>query len=160
MSRFGWPLGVSAMIFDGWTQTTIGAQVLLQRGYDITKKDQRLGSVPVVSSSGIRSFHDASLAPAPGVVLGRKGIHIGRAHFVEHDYWPHDTTLWVRDFKGNLPKFVYYFFDSLDLTYLDVGSANPTLNRNHVHSLAVVWPPLDEQRPIDEAEDVGRHAFP
>src|SRR5207249_7955681 len=29
-----------------------------------------------------------------------------------------------------------------------VGSANPTLNRNHVHSIATRWPPVPEQRAI------------
>ncbi len=31
---------------------------------------------------------------------------------------------------------------------MDVGSANPTLNRNHVHPLAISWPPLTEQKAI------------
>lgn len=33
---------------------------------------------------------------------------------------------------------------------MDVGSANPTLNRNHVHPIKVPWPPLEEQRQIAE----------
>src|SRR6185312_9627714 len=42
----------------GWTRTTIGQQIVLQRGFDITKEQQKPGAVPVVSSGGIRSFHD------------------------------------------------------------------------------------------------------
>ena len=82
-------------------------------------------------------------------MLGRKGV-VGSVYFVNQDYWPHDTTLFVRDFKGNHPRFVFYFFKSFapTLARLDVGSANPTLNRNHVHPAPVRWPPLDEQRRI------------
>jgi type I restriction enzyme S subunit len=71
-------------------------------------------------------------------------------YYVKEDYWPHDTTLWVKDFKGNDPRFVFYFFlgRARELASLDVGSANPTLNRNHVHPICVNWPPLDEQRAI------------
>jgi type I restriction enzyme S subunit len=130
-----------------WTATTIGAQVTLQRGFDITKKDQRPGQVPVVSSGGVSSYHDTAMVRGPGVVLGRKGS-LGTVFFMPEDHWPHDTTLWVKEFNGNDPRFVYYFFKNLDVMHLDVGSANPTLNRNHVHPIAVEWPPLDEQRRI------------
>ena len=90
------------------------------------------------------------MAKGPGVVLGRKSVWIGRSYFVESDYWPHDTTLWVKDFHGNHPRFVYYFFKSRyeQLLAMDVGSANPSLNRNHVHPIRVRWPPLPEQQAI------------
>lgn len=133
----------------GWTQTTIGHQVLLQRGIDITKAEQRPGSVPVISSGGFASTHDVAAASGPGVVLGRKGV-VGSVWYVDTDYWPHDTTLWVKDFKGNHPRFVYYFFKAMArrLASLDVGSANPTLNRNHVHPTEVLWPDSRDQRAI------------
>jgi type I restriction enzyme S subunit len=54
----------------------------------------------------------------------------------------------VKDFGGNCPKFVYYFLRSLGVAHLDVGAANPTLNRNHVHPIPVRWPPLPTQRKI------------
>jgi len=87
------------------------------------------------------------MIPGPGVVIGRKGT-LGTTFYLPDDYWPHDTTLWVKDFKGSLPRFVYYFFVSLDVKRLDVGSANPTLNRNHVHPLPVRWPERSEQERI------------
>lgn len=132
-----------------WKQTTIGEQIRLQRGIDITKAEQRPGRVPVVSSGGISSYHDTAHAKAPGVVLGRKG-NVGTVFWLAEDYWPHDTSLWVTDFRGNDPRFVYYFFLSLaeELKAMDVGSANPALNRNHVHPLQITWPPLDKQRTI------------
>jgi type I restriction enzyme S subunit len=81
------------------------------------------------------------------VVLGRKGS-LGTVFYVDQDYWPHDTTLWVKDFKGNDPKFVYYFFKSLDLAKLDTGAANPALNRNVVHPIVTNWPPRETQADI------------
>lgn len=132
-----------------WIETTIGAQATLQRGIDITKAEQRPGKVPVVSSSGVSSYHDTAMVKGPGVVLGRKGV-VGSVYFINEDYWPHDTSLWVKDFHGNDPRFVYYFFRSIapKLASLDVGSANPTLNRNHVHPISVVWPSVGLQREI------------
>lgn len=129
-----------------WIPTTIGQQATLQRGIDITKAEQRNGLVPVISSGGVSSLHDTAAARGPGVVLGRKGV-VGSVYYVSSDYWPHDTTLWVKDFHGNSPRFVYYFFKWMAprIARLDVGSANPTLNRNHVHPIEVLWPPRPEQ---------------
>lgn len=133
---------------DGWQRTTIGEQITLQRGFDITKSQQnRAGSVPVVSSGGIKSFHDAALVEAPGVVIGRKGT-LGKSFYLEQDFWPHDTTLWVKDFKGNLPKLVHYLFWCLDVKRLDSGTANPALNRNLVHPIKINWPPTTQQKDI------------
>jgi type I restriction enzyme, S subunit len=132
-----------------WIETTIGAQAALQRGFDITKAQQRPGSVPVVSSGGVTSWHDEAMVEGPGVILGRKGV-VGSVHRVKGSYWPHDTTLWVKDFHGNNRTFVYYFFRWLapQLAAMDVGSANPTLNRNHVHPIKVRWPSLALQARI------------
>ena len=132
-----------------WIATNVGSQATLQRGVDITKLEQRPGSVPVISSGGVSSYHDTPAASGPGVILGRKGI-VGSVYFVECDYWPHDTTLWVKDFHGNDPRFVYYFFRWMAprIATMDVGSANPTLNRNHVHPIEIRWPPLSEQRAV------------
>jgi len=132
-----------------WVDTTIGDQIQLQRGVDITKRDFKQGTIPVVSSGGIGGFHDTFTGVAPGVILGRKGL-VGSVYYLPTDYWAHDTTLWVKDFKGNHPKYVYYFFRSIAATLrdLDVGSANPTLNRNHVHPIETRWAPIAEQKAI------------
>lgn len=134
---------------DDWIPTTIGEQITLQRGFDITRSEQRPGKVPVISSGGISSYHDTSKLPGPGVILGRKGV-VGSVYYIESEYWPHDTTLWVKNFHGNDPRFVYYFFRNFAprLAKLDVGSANPTLNRNHVHPTEILWPALPIQHAI------------
>lgn len=124
---------------ESWTDTTIGEQLTLQRGFDITKREQISGSVPVVSSGGVKSYHNVFKVPGPGVVIGRKGS-LGTVHYISEDFWPHDTTLWVKDFKGSSPKLVYYFLRSLDVKGLDSGTANPALNRNMVHPIKTSWP--------------------
>ena len=136
----------------GKIKTTIGEQLTLQRGFDITKEQQVSGQVPVVSSGGIKSYHNTSMANGPGVVIGRKGT-LGKVFYLETEYWPHDTTLWVKDFKGNLPKLAYYLFESLDVRKLDSGTANPALNRNQVHPIEIFWPVSEQQQEIVRALD-------
>ncbi len=123
----------------GWRTASLEDLVFFQRGYDITKSEQRPGDIPVISSSGINSYHSESKVDGPGVVIGRKGS-LGTIHYVEGPYWPHDTTLWSKDIKGNHARFVYYFLHTLGLEHYDVGNSNPTLNRNHIHGLAITIP--------------------
>jgi type I restriction enzyme S subunit len=129
-----------------WHQAILQDLVFFQRGFDITKAEQKTGTYPVISSSGTTSYHNEFMVSGPGVIIGRKGS-LGTVHFSEGDYWPHDTTLWSKDFRGNDPKFVYYFMHTLGLSNFDVGGANPTLNRNHIHKLDVsIPPPLVQHR--------------
>lgn len=130
-----------------WARSVLEDLVFFQRGFDITKNAQKPGDIPVVSSSGINSYHSEYKVKGPGVVIGRKGS-LGTVHYVEGNYWPHDTTLWSKDLKGNNPRFVAYFIETLNLERLDVGNSNPTLNRNHIHKIEVEIPPLQTQNKI------------
>ncbi|MCK9318210.1 restriction endonuclease subunit S, partial [Methanoculleus sp.] len=133
----------------GWQSAILQDLVFFQRGYDITKAEQKPGNIPVVSSSGVNSYHSEAKVDGPGVVIGRKGS-LGTVHYVDGPYWPHDTTLWSRDFKGNLPRFVFYFLQTLGLERYDVGNSNPTLNRNHIHRLDILLPEYQIQERIVE----------
>lgn len=129
----------------GWKHTTLGKEITLQRGIDITKKEHVAGEVPVISSGGINGFHNKAAAKGPGVVLGRKGS-VGSVHYIDVDYWPHDTTLWVREFNGNIARFVYEFFRQFPISKYEASTANPSLNRNNLHPVNVWWPPVSEQQ--------------
>jgi type I restriction enzyme S subunit len=133
----------------GWRSAILQDLVFFQRGYDITKAEQKPGNIPVVSSSGVNSYHSEAKVDGPGVVIGRKGS-LGTVHYVDGPYWPHDTTLWSKDFKGNLPRFVFYFLQTLGLERYDVGNSNPTLNRNHIHRLDILLPEYQIQERIVE----------
>lgn len=133
-----------------WRDMSVGDVVTLQRGFDITKKEQSDGPYPVISSSGPTSTHSSYKVQSPGVIIGRKGL-LGGVYFSKTPFWPHDTTLWVKDFHSNDPKFVYYWLRTLGLEKYDVGVANPTLNRNHVHLLSTAIPGVETQRKIASA---------
>jgi type I restriction enzyme, S subunit len=130
----------------GFDNKKLGEVLTFQRGFDITKSEQQEGKIPIVSSSGIKSFHNKAKRKGPGVIIGRKGT-LGTVHYVSEDYWPHDTSLWIKDFKGNDPRFLYYF-QTLHLENFDTGSSNPTLNRNHIHKIDIIFPEHKIQRKI------------
>ena len=121
----------------------------LQRGYDLPTDNIKEGLYPVVYSNGILRFHNEFKAKAPGVITGRSGT-IGKVVYVEEDYWPHNTSLWVTNFYNNNPKFIYYMYVNLNLARFSAGSGVPTLNRNDIHTQTIPLPPLDEQEKIAE----------
>jgi len=129
-------------------QRRLGDVLTFQRGFDITKAEQTEGVIPIVSSSGVSSFHDKWKVRGPGVVIGRKGT-LGTVHYLRDDFWPHDTTLWIKDFKGNSPRFLAYFLKTMRLENFDVGASNPTVNRNHLHKIKILFPKtVDTQKRI------------
>lgn len=131
----------------------------LQRGYDLPVQERIAGTVPIFAANGPVGTHHAAMVKGPGVITGRSGT-IGRVHFVEQDYWPLNTALFVKDFHGNDPRFVFYLLSSLGLDRYHEGTGVPTLNRNNVHTIPIPLPPLAEQRRIaailDQADAVRR----
>jgi type I restriction enzyme S subunit len=125
---------------EGWQIGVLGGVCTLKRGYDLPAAKRSPGSVPIVSSSGISGTHTEAKASGPGVITGRYGT-IGQVHFVNGPYWPLNTTLYVADFKGSPPRFVYHVLSGVDFfKYID-KAAVPGVNRNHLHIEPLVNPP-------------------
>jgi len=121
--------------------------ITLQRGFDLPKRRRKDGKIPVVASTGIAGFHNKAKVRGPGVVIGRSGS-IGGGQFFLNDFWPLNTTLWVKDFKGNDPHFTYYMLKSIDFTRFNAGAGVPTLNRNHIAHLQIYHYSLRDQQRI------------
>lgn len=132
-----------------WTQATLGQVVRLQRGHDLPSNQRTGGAVPVIGSGGLTGWHNKAKATGPGVVIGR-AANLGRPNFILGDYWPLNTTLYVTDFCGNDPRFIFYLFQTMDLTGYNSGSVQPMLNRNYVTGVTVLLPDLPEQQAIAE----------
>ena len=130
-----------------WPSRPLSEVVSLQRGHDLPAQRRAAGDVPVVGSGGVGGWHNEAKAQGPGVVLGR-ATNLGVPHWCAGPYWPLNTTLYVTDFRGNDPRFIYHLFESLDLSGFDSGSVQPMLNRNFIAEVPVQLPSLDEQRRI------------
>lgn len=111
----------------------------LQRGFDLPNRKIKKGPFPVVYSNGVENYHDESMVNGPGVVTGRSGT-LGKVHFIESSYWPHNTTLWVTSFNKNDPIFIFYLYQFIGFERFASGSGVPTLNRNDAHSFKIALP--------------------
>jgi type I restriction enzyme S subunit len=130
-----------------WRECQLGDLLTLQRGFDLPYHARKPGRVPIVSSSGPSGFHSEAKCKAPGIVTGRYGT-LGEVHFINEDYWPHNTALYVKDMKGNDPRFLYYLLGYTNLAHHNDKSGVPGVNRNDLHQIEVLRPPLPEQRSI------------
>ena len=136
----------------GWQTKKLGEVATLQRGFDLPTQDRVSGDVPLVTSSGITDTHNKIAVRGPGVATGRSGS-IGNVFFIEDDFWPLNTVLYVKDFHGNDPRFVFHLLKDFDLKRFATGSGVPTLNRNFVHDELVNVPPLAEQQRLVDLLD-------
>lgn len=130
-----------------WSQLPLGDVMTLQRGFDLPSQDRKPGKVPIVSSSGVSDYHSEVGVKGPGVVTGRYGT-IGQVFLIKEDYWPLNTTLWVKDFHGNDPHFASYLLRTIDFRSCSDKSSVPGVNRNDLHRIPVLLPPLAEQKAI------------
>lgn len=131
----------------GWNEALLGHVITLKRGYDLPKRQREEGAVPIVSSSGPTGFHTSAKADPPGVVTGRYGT-LGKVFYVDVPYWPLNTTLYVKDFKGSDERFVAYFLEGMGLERYDGAAAVPGLDRNVLHRIPVKWPPREIQERV------------
>lgn len=96
-------------------------------------------------SNGILKYHKTYKCEAPGLVTGRSGSIGSFTYISDGKYWPHNTSLWVTDFKNNYPPFIYYLYQTINISQYASGSSVPTLNRNDVHRHITYLPTFIEQ---------------
>ncbi len=121
--------------------------VTLNRGFDLPDDKIVEGEYPVIASTSIKAYHNQFKIKSPIVVTGRSGS-LGKVQYVEKDGWPLNTSLYVKDFHGNFPKYVYYFLQTMHLEQFNAGAGVPTLNQNHLHSLKILIHEKKQQQKI------------
>ena len=120
---------------DMWIDCKLGDIVNFRRGHDLPHSEMTGGVIPVAGSNGIIGYHNVATPMSPCITIGRSG-NVGTPYMYE-TAWAHNTALYIDDFKGNDPLYVYYLLKTLPLSSFGGGSAVPTLNRNHIHPLIV-----------------------
>jgi type I restriction enzyme, S subunit len=126
---------------EGWERRRLGSILTLKRGYDLPETKRVTGEIPIVSSSGITGFHNQRKAQGPGVVTGRYGT-LGEVYYVEDDYWPLNTSLYVIDFRRSDPLIILHLLKMILKGFITEKAAVPGVDRNVLHAMMVIWPPL------------------
>lgn len=127
---------------ESWEVGTVLDLFKLQRGFDLPSQDRIEGKYPIITSSGSNGTHNEYKIKGPGVTTGRSGL-LGNVFYIDEDFWPLNTSLFIMEYKIAKPLFAYFFLKTLDIMALNGGSAVPTLNRNDVHQLKTQLPPTE-----------------
>ncbi len=135
-----------------WEVKRLKSAIYLQRGHDLPLDKIVEGKYPIYGSNGVIGYHKDYTSNAPSLTVGRSGS-VGEIHYIEEDFWAHNTSLYAKKLTRTIAKYAYYILKTLDIKAVSSGSAVGTLNRNLVHALYFTFPPLPEQKEIIEYID-------
>jgi type I restriction enzyme S subunit len=76
--------------------------------------------------------------------MGRYGS-TDAVFFIEDDFWPHNTALYVTDFQGNDPRWCYYLLRTISKADYATKSAVPGVDRKDLYEIYVPRPRRQEQ---------------
>ncbi len=138
-----------------WQTKKLGEILSLEYGKGLTEKVRVNGDIPVYGSNGLVGTHNIKLVDGPGIIVGRKGS-IGAVVWSDSDFWPIDTTYYVKLRQNEELRYIYFLLQSLKLNSLNKASGVPGLNRNDVYQISVKVPPLSIQHQIVEKLDAIR----
>jgi len=122
-----------------WEIAPLEEALQLQRGFDLPVQSREDGIVPVYGSTGIIGFHNKAKVRGPGVITGRSGT-LGEVHYINCDFWPLNTSLWVREFRRVTPTFAFFLLRNMDLRQFNGGASVPTLDRKSIHRIEILIP--------------------
>jgi len=141
-------MGESKEIPNGWATVRLGDVCSFEYGKALKAElRHKEGKFPVLGSNGCVGFHDTYLVNGPGVVIGRKGA-AGEISFVGKNFWPIDTTYFLKLNKDLSLLYFYFLLKSLRLNQFEKSTAIPGLNRNDAYDQRIPLPPLPEQHHI------------
>ncbi|WP_271911304.1 restriction endonuclease subunit S [Vreelandella alkaliphila] len=135
---------------EDWMSCELGQAITFQRGFDLPQRLREVGNIPIISSSGASGFHNTAAVKAPSIVTGRYGT-IGNIFYLQEDFWPLNTTLYVREFKKLLPEYALHILKTVDFASHSGKSGVPGVNRNDLHQEKIAVPPIEEQIAIANA---------
>jgi len=75
-----------------------------------------------MAASGPNGSHNESMVRGPGVTTGRSGV-LGKVFYVHDDFWPLNTSLWVKEFKLSTPAYAFHLLRRLDFAVFN--ACNP-----------------------------------
>jgi type I restriction enzyme S subunit len=144
-----YPRGFSRDTDWKWPMVPARKLVTLNYGRALKADTRSPGKVPVFGTNGQCGWHDAPLAKAPGLILGRKGQGPLGVEWCDKDFWVIDTAYYASTLTPDIDlKYLYHLVKYVGLNHLKDGTSNPTLSRDTFGAQLFPLPPLAEQKAI------------
>ncbi len=144
-----YPRGFSRDTDWKWPMVPARELVTLNYGRALKADTRSPGNVPVFGTNGQCGWHDAPLAKAPGLILGRKGQGPLGVEWSDKDFWVIDTAYYASILTPDVDlKYLFHLVKYVGLNHLKDGTSNPTLSRDAFGAQLFPLPPLAEQKAI------------
>lgn len=135
-----------------WVECTLGDVLRVRHGRSQKFIENINGKFPILASGGEIGRTDIPLYTKPSVLIGRKGT-IDRPQFMNTPFWTIDTLFYTEIFPNADPKFLYYFFLTVDWRSMNEASGVPSLSSAVIEKVPITLPSLDEQQRISSTLD-------
>lgn len=131
-----------------WKETKWGTIATLEYGKGLSNYERVDGKFPVYGTNGQIGTTDNYLCSFPSIIIGRKGAYRG-VHYSKTPFYVIDTAFYLNPLIEDLDMtFAYYYLLTIDINYMDSGSAIPSTTREDFYDLDIKLPPLPEQLAI------------
>lgn len=134
-------------VLDGWEVKYLKDILKIQYGKDQKEVEVVNGKYPILGSGGIIGYTNHFLYDKPSVLIGRKGT-INRPQYMETPFWTVDTLFYSHILNDNIPKWVYYKFQSINWELHNEASGVPSLSTSNINRIKILRPPEKEQQKI------------
>lgn len=132
---------------NSWRESTWGEEISLEYGKRLQDYKDGIGKYRVYGSNGPVGWTKKSLAPGPGVILGRKGANRG-VEFSKDPFFVIDTAYYVKPKTELDMRWLYYAIKHYDLGEINDGSPIPSTTRAAVYVSKLQVPSITEQKAI------------
>lgn len=133
-----------------WERVCVGDVAVMKRGKYVTRKDTRLGNIPVILGGQEPAYYcDESNHDGPCVVISRSGASAGFVSYWDEPIFVTDGFLFEANERCDI-RFLYYCLKSNQsvLGGMQNGSGIPHVQGTALKEFPISLPPLPEQRKI------------
>jgi type I restriction enzyme S subunit len=128
-----------------WESKNIGDVLTIGSGKDY--KHLGKGDIPVFGTGGLMTYVNSFLFDGETVCIGRKGT-IDAPRYHNGKIWTVDTLFFTHSFLNCLPKYIFYFFGTINWLMYNEASGVPSLSKNTIEKIPIVVPCIEEQLQI------------
>jgi type I restriction enzyme S subunit len=132
-----------------WQPKVVKDLATINYGRSPSKVLDEYGIYPVLGTGGVERLGNDYLYEGDSIILGRKGT-IDRVFFTTGRFWTIDTAYYLSNFNDALPRWLFYFLQTLDLRQMNEATGVPSLARETLYKIQVPTPPAREQEKIAE----------
>ncbi|ETD25003.1 restriction endonuclease subunit S [Helicobacter macacae] len=116
--------------------------------YGKEHKNLKNGAIKAFGSGGVIRFVDSYIYDKESVLIPRKGS-LNNIFYSDKPFWVVDTMFYTEiNSQKCFPKYLYYYFTTIDFLSLNSSSAIPSLTAQIINEIQIPLPPLKEQEKI------------